>query len=145
MATVRQVLNNVKALDVYLEGVNVIREEKEQVLDANRKQLKKGKTKELKTFKKYASPKYARAKNKRNPAPGLGNPDYKVTGAYWKSFKLRILSKYSWLIYSDDPKAKYLENRGGQPYGLNKEGQTEFVNNIFRAKYLKRVRAKMKL
>lgn len=41
----------------------------------------------------YRSPTYARYKNMLNPLAGIGNPDLRLTGAYWDSITATVQNK----------------------------------------------------
>jgi len=68
-----------------------IQETAEDYLELNREQLYQGKTsmgQEL--LPTYRSEVYAQMKNDMNPAPGLGIPDLKLTGAFYQGLSLEI-------------------------------------------------------
>ena len=109
---------------------------KVRVIELNLSQLEGGLNAEGKKFRPYANSSYARMKARMNSKPGLGNPDLKKTGEFWKAFKadlrLGVMD-----IYSEDQKAAWLEDGTTKmkpflkPYGL-----TEDNLNVLRAEFL---------
>ena len=71
-------------------------------------------------LRKYKSMRYAIKKNRMNSRPGLGNPDLKFTGAFWKAWRTD-LRNHGVDIYSTDPKAEFLADKYMGIYGLTLE------------------------
>lgn len=147
MATIRAVYNRTKDLDVLKESMAVLTDTSSELLGLNKRQLQFGDTRQGQRFKKYASQEYAQDKNQRNPIPGLGNPDLKDTGAFYKAFKFKVLSREKYEIFSTDSKAAKLEKKYGKEsiYGMNDESQEYFVRNTFRGQLMKRIKEITKL
>jgi hypothetical protein len=109
---------------------------KGKVIELNLSQLDQGLNAEGKKFRPYVNGSYARMKNRMNPKPGLGNPDLKKTGDFWKAFKadlrLGVMD-----IYSEDQKAAWLEDGTTKmkPF-LKIYGLTEDNLNVLRAEFL---------
>lgn len=99
--------------------------------EENKKQLFEGydKTGE-KITRKYRNNKYARVKNEMNPLPGLGVPDLKLTGAYYRGRKA-TLSGDVITVTSSDEKAEELEAKYPDINGLGGQFKKEYqVNSL---------------
>lgn len=84
----------------------------------------------------YADERYAEHKNEENPVPGLGVPDFFVTGDYYNSIQMTInASQYSITTYSQGvPYGPKLDNRWKRNYGLDAENTGFFANEILKPK-----------
>jgi len=86
MATVAEMLRRMEAINLTAETEDAIQQNQVAIADLNREQLfKEGIDSTGKKLSKYKNEKYALKKNLMNPLPGLGNPDFYVTGAFQKS------------------------------------------------------------
>jgi hypothetical protein len=108
--------------------------------DEQKKQLYAGFDKDGNRLHKYQNNKYARVKNEMNPAPGLGNPDLKVTGAYYNGIKAAV-SGLGYHIASSDDKGPDLEKKY-DPYGLGGDYRREFIKTTYRPKFRAEIRQK---
>lgn len=61
----------------------------------------------------YKNKYYARKKNEMNPIPGYGNPDLRLTGAFYNAMKADVNSE-GLTVYSTDQKAGMLEAKYGK-------------------------------
>jgi hypothetical protein len=109
---------------------------KEDYVSAQKSQLTEGLTSSGGTFRKYQSNAYARKKNAINPLPGLGNPDLKLTGAFYGGIVATVESG-KLKIKSNDSKALDLEAKYGKQkiYGLQPEEMLDFVQNKVRPSF----------
>lgn len=85
----------------------------------------------------YAVEEYAVRKNEANPVPGLGVPDFFVTGDYYNSIQMTInASQYSITTYSNNsvPYGPKIDNRWKRNYGLDPENTGFFANEILKPK-----------
>ena len=101
-----------------------------RMIELNQWQLAYGFNAREERFSRYRNKYYSIKKNRMNSRPGLGNPDLKLTGAFWKAFKTDI-RKGVIDIYSTDPKAPHLEDKYAKIYGLTPESM-----NAIRADFL---------
>lgn len=70
---------------------------------------------------KYKRRRYAVAKNRINPKAGLGTPDFKVKGDFYKGFYVKPIkdNKASFEIDSSDFKTEFIVKRSGKEvFGL---------------------------
>lgn len=105
--------------------------------DLNRKQLKLGKNKAGDTFGPYQDEFYATEKNKKNPLPGFGNPDYILTGDFAREIDA-VLKGDTISVTSHDAKTYKIEQRefglGGDPnliFGVSSENKKVFQKQNF--------------
>lgn len=146
MATIAQVHKRFQNFDVYGEAMATLVQLDTQVLDLNRKQLIKGKTKKGKTLKKYKSARYGKQKHKQNPQAGLNNPDLFLEGKFHKRLRLIPKTKRVYDILSEDDKAVELEKKyGSYIYGLSGDSIQTLVRGHYEAKYINRARRVLKL
>jgi hypothetical protein len=84
----------------------------------------------------YASEQYALGKEEMNPVPGLGVPDFFVSGDYYNSIQVKVLrGEYSIYTYSTgvDYSAK-IEAKWPRNYGLDTTNKAFFANEILKPK-----------
>lgn len=120
-----EALNN---LDLEEVAEMAIEETLDSIADRNREQLLNGFTSAGTRLGKYRSYKYALAKNALNPLPGLGNPDFKLTGDFHRAIKAELFNGTVG-VHSYDSKAEKLEDRDGADniYGLEAEQHRQYV------------------
>lgn len=76
----------------------------------------------------YAWPWYAQKKAQMNPAPGYGNPDLKLTGAFYNSIRADIDDE-GFQVYATDEKAQMLEEKyGNEIYTLGEDAKKGYIN-----------------
>src|SRR5579862_6482787 len=81
MATPAETIDDLERLDIAAIVQEALEEKKQEYIRLNLEQLYEGLGSDgQKLTPKYRSNKYARVKNEMNPAPGLGTPDFYVTG-----------------------------------------------------------------
>lgn len=84
-----------------------------------REQLEQGRGKDSEKLEpKYKSGLYARKKNAANSSPGLGTPDLKDKGDYYRSIRVRAYANHL-EVDATDYKAKYLTVKYPNAIGLN--------------------------
>jgi hypothetical protein len=81
----------------------------------------------------YRNPSYSRKKNLMNPTPGLGVPDLKLTGAFYRGLSIKVQDA-DIIIDSDVDYAKYLEaNYTNIFYGLDEDSKRIYRDAFFEA------------
>jgi hypothetical protein len=113
---------------------------KQDYVEAQKFQLEQGSASDGGTFRKYQSAAYARKKNQMNPAPGLGNPDLKYTGAFYRGITATIANGKI-KVQSSDKKAQELEAKYGKDkiFGLNPEEMQDFTQLKVKPEFSKQV------
>jgi hypothetical protein len=147
MATISQVLRNVNKLDLYSASMKVVKKDEEPILNLNKKQLfSDGENNKSKKLKRYRNGMYELEKHERNPAPGLGIPDLFNTGKFYKKFKIKILSKKEYEMFSTDDKAIALQKKYGKDiFGLSENSRNEMVEKFFERDLMKEIKQIIKL
>lgn len=149
MATIRQVYLNVKDVDLSKVTIDTLVEYDDNLVAINKGQLLDGKAKDgNKIRERYKSDSYAKWKNKRNPSAGLGIPDLRNKGDFFAGFKLKIVDKSSFEIYSTDSKNDMLVKNYGKSipfFGLNAEGRTSLIRSGFDVSLVDRFKKACKL
>ena len=80
----------------------------------------------------YMNAAYARKKNRRNPLPGYGVPDLRLSGALYKETKFLKVDQTQIEISSDVSYAKYVEGRyGSKIYGLSPKNRASYATGPF--------------
>jgi hypothetical protein len=107
---------------------DVYEETKEPLADLNAVQLLQGLSAKGKNLKSYANDEYAALKNRMNPLPGYGNPDLRLTGAFYRGIYSSIQGG-SLSITSSDSKTADLEKKYGElnMFGLSEKYRIEHV------------------
>lgn len=132
MATVLDLLDNLKDLDVAEEARKAVNETAHHMADLNREQLAAGyDARGHKLTPHYSSKSYAVKKNAMNPEPGMWHPDLMLTGAFTESFKVSA-SGDDIEFEASDPKADdLLERYGDDVLGLFDTQQEYYNERIF--------------
>jgi len=143
MATIRGVYRKVSALntDVVIEEVFVSNEK--VIADENREQLYQGLDKNGNHLKKYRNRQYAIKKAGMNSLPGFGNPDYFLTGDFYRGISVKIEGDVIRTILSD-PKSFFLIDKNPDIIGLGGPFRQDLVNKI-RPEIIKGIRNKIGL
>ncbi|MBS1988755.1 hypothetical protein JST56_07255 [Candidatus Dependentiae bacterium] len=112
-------------IDLRKESTQAAADHEKELADLNRKQLyEKGETANGKKLKKYKNPKYARVKHQMNPLPGLGNPDFRLTGEFQESVFSDVRVDGKIIFDASDPKVEFLVERDGESiFGLQPENE----------------------
>ena len=109
----------------------------EEISRLNVDQLRHGLTASEGRLKRYRNNKYARVKNEMNPLPGLGNPDFILTGAFTSKIQTEVSGG---LIgtHSYDEKAPELEARDGADniYGLGPARHKVYVEESLQPAFM---------
>lgn len=113
----------------------------DQYAEENKKQLFEGFDKHGDYLQEYKSPVYAEVKNRMNPLPGFGNPDFYVTGAFTNSRKITISGDQIITTFSDE-KAPQLLARDPDINGLGGGFKAEFVSENLRPSFISTIREK---
>jgi hypothetical protein len=121
MAGVRRALEQIGRLR---DNLTVIAEEsvsqsKDGFIEAQKAQLEQGSNATGESFRKYRNPAYARLKNAMNPLPGLGNPDLKYTGSFYRGIYATVQNGRI-TVGSSDSKAQALEASYKNVFGLTR-------------------------
>lgn len=142
MATVNQLRSRLTALNVKDVSYHSVEETREVIAEIQKEQMFQGLNAQGKKIGRYRSNKYARAKNEMNPLPGLGIPDLKLTGAFYRGFETKVTPESFNTISTDEKNAELTEKY--DPFGLNKESKSEYAGKL-RPVFIKNVKEKLKL
>lgn len=141
MGQVLKLIENFKKLDIDKVSSDAMNEKKQFVADAQREQLKQGISSVGGTLRKYRSAAYARKKNAMNPLPGLGNPDLKLTGNFYKGITATVEGGKI-VIKSSDEKAQELEAKYDEDliFGLYPEEKAQFIKDHLRPAFNRNIK-----
>jgi hypothetical protein len=96
----------------------------------------------------YASEQYALGKEEMNPVPGLGVPDFFVSGDYYNSIQVKVLrGEYSIYTYSNGsvPYSGKIEENWPRNYGLDPTNKAFFANEILKPKIVMELKKELGL
>lgn len=142
MATIHEMLRRAQSIDLQAIGVSVVVATKDELIKLNKEQLMdKGEDKNLIKLKSYQNASYARRKNQRNPFPGLGTPDLYNTGSFQNAFQLKINSKNSFDIFSNDSKSSDLQKKYGKAiFGISEPNRQEYADEFMQPALVREVK-----
>lgn len=129
-------LESLRKLDFEDITVQVLQDSEEVILQRNKAQMYRGKDTNNNFIQPYVLPEYALKKHRMNATPGYGNPDYYLTGAYYRDMRFEV-DNAEMHIYNVNQKAPYLETRAGGDnqdygadllYGLGEQEHNAFVD-----------------
>jgi hypothetical protein len=145
MTTILSMIKRVQSFDVTKAAAEAMEEAAPLLTDRQKDQLLEGKNAKGQKIGRYRNPAYARMKAAMNPVPGLGVPDLKLTGDFWKGIYVDIRGDRV-IIDSVDEKTQDLVDKYSEAiFGLNKNTKAEFVREDLRPVFIKTVREKLKL
>ena len=132
MLTIPTLLKKFKALNTDKIIDESFQENSDKFEAKNRAQMLTGQNKQGdKISPRYRNNKYARVKNEMNPAPGLGVPDLKITGAFQRSLRADLVGD-TIKIESTDRKNEWLEPKYRGIFGLGGEFKSAFISQDLR-------------
>lgn len=138
MGSMFQLLDRLDRTDIRPIIILCLNQSKYEWLGLNRGQLHDGQdnTGHLQS-PLYADERYAEHKNEENPVPGLGVPDYFVTGDYYNSIQVTV-NNSQWAIITgsngDVPYGPKLDSKWPRNYGLDPENLGFFSKEIVKPK-----------
>jgi hypothetical protein len=120
----------------------VYEQTKESLADLNAVQLLQGQSAKGKNLKSYANEEYAAYKNRLNPLPGYGNPDLRLTGAFYQGIRAEF-SGGRLQITSTDSKTTDLQKKYGDEnmFGLSEKFRNEHVKENIEPVFKKEIEA----
>lgn len=139
MTTVTDLQARLKKVDVSFEAESAIEATKKDIIDRQQGQLVRGIRADGKPIGKYKSPAYAKKKHEMNPIPGFGNMDWILTGSLKSEIFVDVRPDI-FVIDSADPKTARLIDNFGDPFGLTKKNQKEYVEGVLRTNFMSRMR-----
>jgi len=145
MANFRQMRDRLKAFKLDEAIMRTMTDESTAILNANRKQLKKGFKSTGERVGVYANPAYERMKRQMNPEAG-GWVDLTLTGDFTEEFTLRPETKSRAVIYSQDEKARALAAKYGKDiYGLSPESVGDVIESGFQRRLVQNTKEALDL
>jgi hypothetical protein len=146
MATIREVLNNVKSFNLTTAAMDVVSENKEKLIAIQNKRLTtKGHGSDDNKLRPYKNKRYAIYKHEMNPLPGLGVPDLKLRGDYLNASYVNVLGNGAFEMGSNDWKEAKLRDMFGPNLGLSDKDKQDAVEEFFYEDLLDKVHEGMKL
>lgn len=127
MATIKGMLDKVKSLDLRSEVPVIIDRTKAELILLNQTQLFQFGMKADGTYlSEYKNKYYAAKKHARNPQPGLGRPDFKDTGEWYKDFFVKADKNVFEVDSKNSKSADLIKRDGDKIFGLTKENKTVY-------------------
>lgn len=111
----------------------------------NREQLEEGFDSNGERLNKYRNPIYARKKAAMNPKPGLGNPDLKLTGSFYRGIRADVEDGQIHVYSTDSKDPELVEKYGSDIYGLGTEKGNEYIKDHLQPSFQGLIREKLKL
>ena len=140
---IKKIISGIKSLDIKQMLYEVLDQTDTILTDLNKEQLYSGFDSEGQRLSEYKQKEYSLFKNELNPAPGLGNPDLYVTGAFYDSFKIRIESNKV-LFLADDSKALELISKYGNAIlGLSENNLGIYLKNYLQPMMTEKLKTKL--
>lgn len=125
-------LRNLQQINLQTMTITAVMQQPEEMPTLNREQLMlRGQDSTGNKLRPYRSMKYARAKNQMNPAPGLGNPDLKLTGAFQRSFFVQASGSKVFLDAHDEKVEKLERKYGDKILGLTDDSMHKYRRQLF--------------
>lgn len=136
--TIDDLLDIIKKVDVSFEAQEAIDQTKRGIITRQKDQLLHGQRPDGSLIGKYKSADYAKKKNAMNPLAGYGNMDWKFKGDLYNEIFVDVRED-GFVIDSADPKAASLEQRLGDPFGLQQKNQQDYIDNELEPAFLERI------
>lgn len=146
MSTISHLKGRFQLLDIQKISRESIEETKDVIVDLNLEQLHKGYRSDGTRLPNYKNSAYAEFKHQKNPLPGFGIPDLKLTGAFYQGWKIE-LSGEKITITSTDEKTDKLFNRFASKqaniFGLSLPYKREYLNESLRKTFIKNIKSQL--
>lgn len=143
MASIREMYNRVKDIDTEEVIGRVFEKSKDELKRVNQAQLYEGYNRKGKRLNKYARPRYARVKNEMNSLPGYGNPDFYVTGEFYRGWEIDIQGRRIITDLGSGGKVDFLFGRDPDITGLGGEYKKRAINETLYPAFIAGVREKL--
>jgi hypothetical protein len=131
MASAKQLLTRLERISLQQTTITEVMARPEEMPELNREQMyREGQTSTGAKLKRYKRERYARAKNRMNPLPGYGNPDFYVTGAFHRGITIQEQAGRI-RITSTDRKTPFLLKRDPEVFGLTGENLNRYRKQLF--------------
>lgn len=131
-------VNKIKNKDAIRIILDEVKPFANMMADLNRDRLKSGLRPDGRRYSKYKNKYYAKRKYEMNPVPGLGNPDFYLTGEFHKGITVNInVDGYNYLSTDPNVASKNIYNRNSSDeiYGL----MDSDIDEIRKTKYQEKV------
>jgi len=138
MTTTKDMLNKFKRLNLQKIAADTIKQTKDAYVQYNKDQLYTGGGADGNRLPAYRSKAYAAMKAQQNSLPGLGIPDYYLTGRMYSKMQLQI-SKDTVKVISKVEYYEDLANRGGDPFGLSPDSKQDYYYKWFRPIFIRAI------
>lgn len=139
MTTVTDLQQRLKKLDIHFEAEEAMNNTADDILSKQKDQLLHGVRADGSMIGKYKSQVYAAKKHAMNPLPGFGNMDWKLTGDLHKALFVDV-RRDIFVIDSADSKTGSLIQRFGDPMGLTKQSQSDYMEQRLQPQFMQQVR-----
>lgn len=133
-----------QAIDLPALVVESLEESSEAIITLNQLQLFTESEKQTgDKLEPYDSIVYAMDKNKQNPLTGLFNPDFYLTGDFYKGFFVKV-EKTSFEVDSNDSKSGFLKARDGDEiFGLNDEHLAQLTTDYIELALMTKIKERL--
>ena len=157
MATIREVLNNVKSFNLTNAAMDVVSENKERFIELNKEQMLAGKNRLGQDLPLYVNDPYFKSvsaalryqKWKRAISPNKDKPegvmDFFINGKYHSSLGINISGNSFTLLSNSQINSSVYQKTGGKHLGLNDVTKQIAVDEFFYDELLSKVHEGMKL
>jgi len=136
-------IEQVQNFDVDENIEEVVNEHEDEITIYNKQQLfNKGQGADGSQLKEYASATYAKYKNKKNPNPGLGIPDIKLTGETYDRMFAKM-DKNTLEISSTTDYTPKLEESRPNIFGLDEQSEDLAGEQVIEPELQKKLRDKI--
>ena len=142
MATLLQLKARLEQLNEARIASDAVQETSGDLSEKNRQQLHGGfnkKGEKIGDTRPYRNRHYARLKAGMNSKPGFGNPDLKLTGAFYRQLKTDVQGE---LIHttSADSKTAWLQKKYSDLFGLGGDFKTLYIEENLRPAFLQKLK-----
>jgi hypothetical protein len=127
MATVSKMLRAFQRINLNDEVAKAIKKRQDLYLQLNKDQLMIGEDADAKKLPPYRSKSYAELKAKMNTLPGIGTPDYRLSGKLYNSMKL-VFTADTVDVISTVPYFEDIKSRDQRAFGLSRESKAELID-----------------
>lgn len=121
---------NLQRLNVADAAADAINRHRDEAAAALRKQLYEGKDATGGRLRRYRSRLYAEMKNQMNPAPGFGNPDLYLTGAFHRSIRATVTGEGVTFDATDTKAADLVDKYSSAILDISEETSSTFAEVV---------------
>lgn len=131
MTTILGMIRKFESIKLRAQVPIIIEETKDVLISLNQEQLLKGVDSNGETLLPYRNQNYALYKNSLNPLAGMGTPDLKLSGQFFKEWVVKVSNSEMEFDSNDSKTPNLVKKYGDTVFGLSEESRKTYTFGAF--------------